>query len=93
MGEDQENNVEIVGTVQEPDPFSSMVWNLTKAVAPIVQSAMADTGVPPVSNEVCTVCKKTIGMKGHGELFVYNGLSYDKYILCEDCVKRALNPQ
>lgn len=89
MTDTQDEKVEIVGATSEPDPFTAMVWNLTKAVTPIVQNAMADTGIPPASSEVCTVCKKAIGLKGHGELFVYNGLSYDKYVLCEDCVKRV----
>lgn len=78
---------------QDADPFTAMVRNLTNTVIPIVQQEMDKLDVPAPRRDVCSVCKTEIIGKGFGELYVYNGKSYDKYVLCKDCVKRALNPQ
>lgn len=89
MGEE----VTIIEEIHEPDPFTKMVQDLTNRVIPIVQQEMDKLDVPAPRRDVCSVCKAEIDGKGFGELYVYNGVSYDKYVLCKDCVKRALKPQ
>lgn len=78
---------------QEADPFTAMVRNLTNTVIPIVQQEMDKLDVPAPRKDVCSVCKAEIDGKGFGELYVYNGKSYDKYVLCKDCVGKALKQQ
>lgn len=87
-----DDEVKIVSTETEQDPFSKFITDLTIKVTPMVQSIVSSklANDNQFLRKECNCCKAKLN-DGATELNVFTGTGYSRYLFCDDCTQRILD--
>lgn len=88
----EEENVQIISTETEQDPFGKFLSDLTMKVTPMVQTIVAEklANDNQFLKKECYCCKMKLN-DGATELNVFTGKGFSRYLFCDTCTRRILD--